>query len=721
MKRRNNQQTLRLGLAVVAAVALAMGASMTADERPTAKTVDGKDARTATNASTAAESKSAPATNRPTTAAIPRENEIRPLVNEPLAAGNEEYVNTLYERAAVVALSTSREWLALLHYSKSTMGTLASEVDEPVFFIAPNGKQNPEAEFRATLRALFMVASPKQNDNLHALCRFPARREMLIRTLQIDTGRLPKKNCTVLDFYLNAIRADTVSVVFASYYPGAPPSMFGHTLLKLNSSRFGEGQDLLNYAINYSAYPGETGTLAYIIKGLTGGFQGFFDVMPYHAKVREYSDMENRDMWEYRLNLKPSEIQTIRLHTFELIGRSSFDYYFITENCSYHLLGLIEVARPQLSMSDQFPGWVLPAETIKILQTNGLVTSVHYRPSLYATIQQEYEGLSPANRELYQSLLDPEKSVAEVIAGANQQALAGAADLALQTLRYWKDGRIRLGAEWDARTRELLLARSSLPMADDKQKQTREMSAPPHVGHSIARVQTGLGVLNGAGYLELALRPGFHDLLNSDAGFAPRSEYVFMDAALRYFPDDQELSIEKLTVVRLLSLEPYTYVARSKSFLFDVSWIRQPLAKQESFLEETTRRFSQLSRGEDQTADIRPLVFSTDAEVGLTSNSVIPHKIGLLTFSALGGGVFQAGPDVARVGPRVTLLSASAIGRWHGLFGASYSFFSGTFSGSEVRVFGGGSFSFATEHEARVQLSLAGNEQDLLVGYHYSF
>jgi len=37
--------------------------------------------------------------------------------------------------------------------------------------------------------------------------------------------------------------------------------------------------------------------------------------MPYYLKVREYNDMENRDVWEYELNLSPEEIDRLLMHT----------------------------------------------------------------------------------------------------------------------------------------------------------------------------------------------------------------------------------------------------------------------------------------------------------------------------------------------------------------------------------------------------------------------
>ena len=62
------------------------------------------------------------------------------------------------------------------------------------------------------------------------------------------------------------------------------------------------GQDertrLLAYAVNYGAVTGQDVGLMFAVHGLTGGYRGTYAVLPYHAMVRQYTDYENRDIWE---------------------------------------------------------------------------------------------------------------------------------------------------------------------------------------------------------------------------------------------------------------------------------------------------------------------------------------------------------------------------------------------------------------------------------------
>jgi len=76
-------------------------------------------------------------------------------------------------------LSRDRYWHILMHYGKTLFG-FKSQVDDPQFFLAPDGKTNPRAELEATIAALFQ---PDDEAAQPFVCRFYARfawlREML--------------------------------------------------------------------------------------------------------------------------------------------------------------------------------------------------------------------------------------------------------------------------------------------------------------------------------------------------------------------------------------------------------------------------------------------------------------------------------------------------------------------------------------------------------------
>ncbi len=85
------------------------------------------------------------------------------------------------------------------------------------------------------------------------------------------------------------------------------------------------------------------------MKGLLGLFRGDFRKVPFHFKVREYNDFESRDLWEYELAFSPAELELFAAHLWEL-GSTYFAYYYLSENCWYHVLASIEVVRPELDL-----------------------------------------------------------------------------------------------------------------------------------------------------------------------------------------------------------------------------------------------------------------------------------------------------------------------------------------------------------------------------------
>jgi hypothetical protein len=153
--------------------------------------------------------------------------------------------------------------------------------------------------------------------------------------------------------------------------------MFGHTLLRLDDNN----SDLLNsYAINYAAFTNEKNGFIYAWKGLTGGYKGKYSIVPYFKKLNDYNDIENRDIWEYQLNLNQEEIQRLKYHLFE-IKHTWSKYYYFNRNCSYEILWLLQSARLDIELTKDFTYKTLPIETIKAVKNNNLLQSVQYRPS----------------------------------------------------------------------------------------------------------------------------------------------------------------------------------------------------------------------------------------------------------------------------------------------------------------------------------------------------
>src|SRR4051812_17987321 len=73
------------------------------------------------------------------------------------------------------SLAQDEVWHRVLFYERhSLVRGVHGLIDDPLFYLAEDGKTDPAAELNATLRGYFQDQDPKEPD-LHALCRFPAR------------------------------------------------------------------------------------------------------------------------------------------------------------------------------------------------------------------------------------------------------------------------------------------------------------------------------------------------------------------------------------------------------------------------------------------------------------------------------------------------------------------------------------------------------------------
>lgn len=197
--------------------------------------------------------------------------------------------------------------------------------------------------------------------NNHAQCLYPARRQLI--TKHLGENLFPQSKCPDYDEWFGKLNPQGISIVFAGNYPDNPGSLFGHTFIKFIGKDTKE--DLLDYALNYSAEVSDDIGVLYAIKGLIGGYYGGFSLAPYYVKVNEYAEAEGRDLWEYKTALTPEESQFILSHIWELKNRAEFHYFFLSDNCSSFILKLLDLARPEWNLENKMPWYVIPLETVK--------------------------------------------------------------------------------------------------------------------------------------------------------------------------------------------------------------------------------------------------------------------------------------------------------------------------------------------------------------------
>ncbi|BDG03567.1 Lnb N-terminal periplasmic domain-containing protein [Anaeromyxobacter oryzae] len=476
-----------------------------------------------------------------------------------VAAPDPTYLQELVARARALRLAEDPGWLRLGRWRPRLLGGWKSEVDGRAFFRAPHGQTDPAAELEATL-AGFLDATKVQDELDDAQCRFPARLLFLDARLGLDPRRLPRRACPRRDEFLGRVEPVGATLVFSSFYLNNPASAFGHTLLRLDKApeaRSGKHYELLDYGVDYAATVDTGNAILYAVKGLFGLFKGEFKYYAYYYKVRQYGDYESRDLWEYDLDLSPQEVKLLAAHVWEL-GGTWFQYWYLDENCSYHVLGALEAAAPRLHLLDHVNPWVvLPSDTVKALYANaGLVRRVHYRPSVRTQFEARARDLDARALAAVAALADtPGASLPDVAPAEQARILDAAADLV--DLRHFRE--LLQGANPEAaRLRQALLERRaalgvpSAPLEIPTPEQLR-----PDRGHGSFRLGLGGGAArDDGGTVALDFRLALHDLGDPPDGEPPLANIEFLPTRLVWSPAAGRLDIDDTSLVRVISLNP---------------------------------------------------------------------------------------------------------------------------------------------------------------------
>ncbi len=480
------------------------------------------------------------------------------------------------QQAKAQHLASHPYWQILLRYEKKQGDTLVSSVEQPSFFVSSDGRTNAEAELTATLENL--VATPPAKADDAVACRFPARVAWLRQQLNITENDLAPANCPAISTWLKGINPHEATLVFAADYVNNPSSMFGHTLLRIDAPDQTEETRLLAYAVNYAAQTNTSNGLEFAYKGLTGGYAGAFSVLPYYEKVKEYNDFENRDLWEYQLNLTPAEIKQGLAHLWEMKG-VNLPYYFLSSNCSYQLLGLLEAARPNTYMRRDFPVYAIPTDTLRrVLEEKNILKKIVYRPANGTALAFHAQKNSPAiNQTAKQLAANPEFSVATLTATEQAQAYEMAYDyLYYQFLAHEVDK-----GSTPPKLRNLLVKRSRYPAAERTTPPRPEID--PALSHNTSRFVWSAGYGQDEPYVSVDYRPAYHDLLDNDDGYRRGAAIDFLRVQLRYYSESQQLKLQRFTFVSIDSLAPRNDFQKPLSWAFALGSQQAAVDHQGSF------------------------------------------------------------------------------------------------------------------------------------------
>lgn len=456
--------------------------------------------------------------------------------------------------------SKHERWLRLLHYRKPMFGPRKSIVDNGRFFFSEKGKESAYDELVATLEAFKKRDFDQKKFDWHPQCAFPARLKFV---KQLLNEKIPIIECPDFKWWANRISAKSLSLVFSSYYKGNPASMFGHTLLKFNSND--KDGKISDFTFNFAANVGEDKGLTYILKGLSGGFDGVFSTEPYYVKINDYVQGESRDVWEYLLDMNEEEIDWVVKHVWELRSNAIFDYYFLDENCSYLILAALDVGKLDWYTSRGFYYYTLPATTVKRIDEVGGIKAVYYRPSFRKKMMERANILDDKQKQLYFSLLETKKlkSVTD-----KKVAEAYIAYLRFKQFEEGSDGAFI--KEIKSELRDALIHRAKLGGTTppiDSQITERNLFDDPRKSHETYTLSLEYGNHNFLkDFIEFQFRFGVHDMMNNGLGLPRFSNIEVLSFRPRYYLESKKIRMTEVVFVDLLTLLDFDSITK------DTSW-----------------------------------------------------------------------------------------------------------------------------------------------------
>ncbi len=611
----------------------------------------------------------------------------------------EDYQRELIEQAARSRLADEREWHLLLHYGTDWLGRVISEEDDEGFFLSPRGKYDPQAELEATIRQLFSP-DPVGRSKQPAQCAFMARYHWLKERLGFDEQRLPPLACERYNRWRAELNPAGVSLIFPAAFLNNPASMFGHTFLRIDQQGQTEQTRLLAYTIDYAADVPPDAGLEFAFLGIFGGYKGFFSTPPYYLKVQTYRDIENRDMWEYRLNLSPAQLDRLLMHAWEM-GNAYFDYFFFKENCSYHILSLLEYANPELRLRDRFRFWTIPADTVRaVVGYPGLVKDTTYRPSRSTIVKRKRALLTADESKMVRQLIDePATSEESAFAALPMPRRALVLDVVSDYLRYKSESDDPDTAVHKERNRRILIERSRLPIPSP------DVEVPPYTkrpdaGHGTTRVTMGGGWRNQDTFEEASIRALYHDLLDPEEGYTPDAQIEALGVTVRHYNRSERTRVERATLINIVSLSPIDDLFRAPSWRVNVGM-------------QTVRH--------DGCRLCSSGVFGGGGGGAVESTMLFKREV-LYLFAEGEANVSPAYRDFHRVGGGVTMgLLADVTDRWKLTASGSYLRFPLGDRSDDIRWYIGSRYTVARDWAARVEYSHRDRDDDVVFAIHAFF
>ncbi len=448
---------------------------------------------------------------------------------------------------ASIPVSSELETLALQKklYDNPTWSALLHVVDSKTLiddknFILSIDDFSLKNELISTVRYLY-----KNNESS---CRFPARRNFILSALGLPTDYIAEPNCADYISFKKKAPAKTISLIYASENLTQPSSMMGHVMLKMS----GENSDGLSvdHGVSYFTQLNSFNVPMIIWDSLVTGKKGYFQVSPFQEKLDFYLNEEQRNVWEYKINVTDEQAVRFQDHLWELKS-TELKYFFNSYNCATVTLLLLRVASAEKIMIQD--SWLSPLDVVKAIHYSGVVANTQVNPSSKWRVRMLASALDNKKVRNVAQFVDNKGNALELNGYSATESylsteLASAYNnYNAEMRRYDKDkwqginGKIKLIRDQQSGSYELDLSNFKSPVKTPKD----------------AQISLGYRHYLGDNWANIKYMPASHGIEDDNRQFFSENELKLMSMSILAKEDTGELKLESLTLYSARSDIPW--------------------------------------------------------------------------------------------------------------------------------------------------------------------
>ncbi len=286
----------------------------------------------------------------------------------------------ILNEAVAKNLHNSPIWKSLLHVSNGKLN-----IEDPNFIMS-KGIFSLKNELEKTIYSFF---GDIDKGDSHGICKFPARFFWIKSELNLDDDIFPHVQCAEFEEYLKKAPADEISLVFVSENVSNPSSMMGHVFLKLSGYNY--KSNYVEHAVSFFTIIDTINIPLLILKSTITGMNGFFSLLPYSEQVKRYLEVEDRNVWEYELDLSEKNKMLIYYHIWELKDLQ-MRYLFTGYNCATVIYNTLSLSSENF-LKNNNRLWITPKDVVKETYRNNLIVGTKLIPSDKWNIRMLSEAL----------------------------------------------------------------------------------------------------------------------------------------------------------------------------------------------------------------------------------------------------------------------------------------------------------------------------------------